>query len=519
MNEELAMQRREFLKGCASLSAGAAILNSPLKAFASSKSELTGQVVNYKQLFNDALSNSPELIGFANIEDDFAPQVLSVEGKIPLDIQGTYYRNGPAKLERGEQRYQHLFEGDGMLQSFTFAGGKIVHKGKFINTPKFQKEQKNKRFLYSGPETVIPNSLPVTTPDVVNTANINVIAVGDDLWALWEAGSPTRISPETLEYKEQVLLSEHDKYQKALQGLPFSAHPKVEANGDIWNFGLNQSGHIVLYHLAPTGRVKNVALVNARYKGSMLHDFLMTDKHLLIILPSLSTGKTFSNNRQGAFSRIRFDKNQAQRVLVIDKASLTLKKEYELDAGFAFHYGNAWEESDGTIRFDASLYPDIDVLHNLSNMMKGEINHSVPNAKTAFYTLSPNGKTSQTILDTNSEFPEVCDHVVGLKNEYLYQLSSKQTSIWSDTVTGLNMNTGKLDSYDFGDDFLVEEHITICPTQKEGTGYLMGTALHVPTKRTCLNIFNIENISDGPIARAWLSHHLPLGFHGTFKAS
>ncbi len=512
------MQRRQFLKGCASLSAGAVILNSPLKAFASTTST-PQEIVNYKALFNNALSKSPELIGFANVENNFEPQALTIEGVIPHDIQGTYYRNGPAKLERDDQRYQHLFEGDGMLQSFTITGGKIVHKGKFVNTPKFEKEQKANRFLYSGPETVISNPLAVTNADVINTANTNVIAVGDDLWALWEAGSATKVNAKTLEYKEQVTLGEHDKYQKTLKGLPFSAHPKVEANGDIWNFGLNPSGHVVLYHLAPSGRVKNVALVNARYKGGMLHDFLMTEKHLLIILPSLSTNKSFTNSRQGEFSRIRFDKAQAQRVLVIDKASLTLKKEYELEAGFAFHYGNAWEETDGTIRFDASLYPDVDVLHNLSNMMKGEINHSVPNAKAAFYTLSPNGKSSQVILDKNCEFPEVCDHLVGMKNEYLYHLSSKQTSIWSDTVSGLNVNTGTLDSYEFGDEFLVEEHITVCPKQKEGTGYLIGTALHVPSKRTCLNIFNVENISDGPIARAWLPHHLPLGFHGTFKAA
>ncbi|MBU2918148.1 carotenoid oxygenase family protein [Psychrosphaera sp. F3M07] len=513
------MQRRHFLKGCASLGAGAVIVNSPLKVFASTETARTPQVLNYKALFNDALSQSPELIGFTNVDDDFAPEVLSIEGKIPLDIQGTFYRNGPGKLERGEHRYQHLFEGDGMLQSFTIAQGKIVHKGKFINTPKFQKEQKNKKFLYSGPETVIPDALSVTNADVINTANTNVIAVGDDLWALWEAGSATKVDAKSLEYKEQVILGEHDKYKKTLQGLPFSAHPKVEANGDIWNFGLNSSGHVVLYHLAPNGRAKNVALVNAKYRGGMLHDFLMTEKHLLIILPSLSTKRSFANNRQGGFSRISFDKEQAQRVLVIDKASLTLKKEYELEAGFAFHYGNAWEETDGTIRFDASLYPNADSLHNLSNMMKGEINHSVPNAKAAFYTLSPNGKSSQMILDTNSEFPEVCDHRVGLKNEYLYHLSSKQNSFWSNTVCGFNVNSGKLDSYEFGEEFLVEEHITVCPKQKEGTGYLIGSALHVPSKRTCLNIFNVENISDGPIARAWLSHHLPLGFHGTFKAA
>ena len=509
------MQRRQLLKSMLSLGASSLLLNTPFNALANVSEPLVG--VNYKNLFNQSMVNNPELIGFANIEDNFLPQNLSIEGEIPKDLIGIFYRNGPAKHERGEQRYKHLFEGDGMLQSFTFNEGKVTHQGKFIATPKYQKEQQAQRFLYSGPDTKIQKSLPVSNADMINTANTNIIPVGNDLWALWEAGSPTRIDPNSLEYLDQVALGANGKYQKSLQGLPFSAHPKIEANGDIWNFGLNTTGHVVLYHLTANGNVKNVGLVNANYHGGMLHDFLMTDKHLLLILPSLTLGISSDKSRQGYFSRTEFDSNQPMRVLVISKADLTIKKQYELPAAFAFHYGNAWEEKDGTIRFDASLYSNVDVLHHLSNIMKGELDNAHTDAKTVFFTLNPNGSATQNIMDMNSEFPRVCDHMTGLKNKLLYQLSSSNSSIWSDTVSSLNLESGKRDSFDFGKEYLVEEHITVCPQKKEGTGYLIGTALHVPSKRTCLNVFKANNLADGPVARAWLSHHLPLGFHGNFK--
>ncbi len=511
------MQRRQLLKSMVSLGAGSLLLNMPFNALANIEKPL--QAVNYKSLFNQSFKNNPELIGFSNVENDFQSQVLSVEGDIPNDLKGTFYRNGPAKHERGEQRYQHLFEGDGMLQSFTFDDGKIIHQGKFIDTPKFQKEQQAQRFLYSGPDTKIESSLPVSSSNMVNTANTNIIAVGDDLWALWEAGVPTKIDPKTLEYQEQINIGAGGKYQKSLQGLPFSAHPKIAVNGDIWNFGLNASGHIVLYHLNASGQVKNVGLINAQYHGGMLHDFLMTEKHLLLILPSLKTSVSSDKNKQGYFSRIEFDQNQPMRVLVIDKTNLTMKKQYELPAGFAFHYGNAWEESDGTIRFDASLYPNVDVLHNLSNIMQGNTDNAHTDAKTVFFTLKPNGTSTRNVLDMGSEFPRVCDHMTGLKNKFLYQLSSSHESLWSDTVSSLNIDTGKRDSFYFGKDYLVEEHITVCPGRKEGTGYLIGTALHFPSKRTCLNVFKADNLASGPIVRAWLSHHLPLGFHGNFKSA
>jgi all-trans-8'-apo-beta-carotenal 15,15'-oxygenase len=511
------MKRRQLLKNMASLGAGSLLMNTPFNVLAQDKQPHSA--TNYKKLFNESLTNNPSLIGFANTKSDFKPQTLSIEGKVPDDLIGTFYRNGAAKHERGEQRYQHLFEGDGMLQSFTFAGGKIIHQGKFINTPKFQKEQQAKRFLYSGPDTKIQASLSVSSSNMVNTANTNVINVGNDLWALWEAGSPTKVNAKTLEYQEQVTLGTNSKYQQSLKGLPFSAHPKISPNGDIWNFGLNPTGHVVLYHLAANGQVKNVGLVNAKYRGGMLHDFLMTDKHLLLILPSLNSGVSTHNNQKGYFSRITFDRQLPMRVLVINKHDLTLNKEFELPAGFAFHYGNAWEELDGTIRFDASLYPNVDVLHHLSDIMQGKSENPHTNAKTVFFTLYPNGKVAQDTIDIISEFPRVCDHVTGLRNNYLYQLSSSHNSLWSDTVCSLNTESGQIDSYDFGQDYLVEEHITVNPQQKEGTGYLIGTALHVPSKRTCLTVFNADNIADGPIVKAWLSHHLPLGFHGSFKAT
>ena len=83
----------------------------------------------------------------------------------------------------------------------------------------------------------------------------------------------------------------------------------------------------------------------------------------------------------------------------------------------------------------------------------------------------------------------------------------------------LDLDSGKEDRFDFGNDFLVEEHVPINPQGKEGQGYLLGTALHVPSQRTCLNVFDLNNIRSGPICRAWLPYHLPLGFHGNYVAA
>ena len=510
------MNRRHALKSLSALGAGGLLLSSPMNVIAQSSSKATS-FVNFKKLFQDALGANEQLIGFSNAENNYAPTYLTLEGKLPSELDGVFYRNGPAKHERGELRYKHLFEGDGMLQSFHFSNGKILHTGKFINTPKFEKEEEAKQFLYSGPDTKLDNSLPVSSADLINVANTNIIPVGSDLWALWEAGSPSLIDGDSMEFKEQVIIGSKSSYGERLKGLPFSAHPKISPNGDIWNFGLSPSGHIALYHLSSTGSVKNIGMVDAQYYGGMLHDFLITEKHLLLILPSLKRSHLSKEEKAGFFNRTEFDSNNPMKVLVVSKADLSIQKTYELPPGFAFHFGNAWEEKGGAIHFDASLYSNVDILHNLSNVMQGNVEHSDVNAHTRFFTLLPNGNVQSHQLKLNSEFPRVCDHLVGLKNKYLFHLSSSHQSLWSDTVCAVNLDTGNIDKFDYGTEFLVEEHVSVNPVKVEGKGYLVGTALHVPTKRTCLNIFKESNLADGPIVRAWLPYHLPLGFHGNFK--
>ena len=512
------MQRRQLLKSLTALGAGSLLLKPSFASAFQSKHNSTS-VINVKQLFNQALAQDPALIGFTNIENNFAPHKLKIEGKIPSGLSGHFYRNGPAKHERQALRYNHLFEGDGMVQEFAIHNGQIQHRGKFIETPKFVKEQTAKRFLYYGTDTKMPNSLPVSSADTINTANTNVIAVGDDLWALWEAGSPSVLDTDELSFVKHASLGESSKYGKSLNGLPFSAHPKIDPNGDIWNFGLDPSGRVIVYHLNANGHAKNVNIINAQYFGGMLHDFLITERHVLLILPSFERANANHRKQAGFFRNIRYNPSKSMRVIVVNKSDLSVKREFELSPGFVFHFGNAWEERNGTIHFDASLYPNVDTLHALGNVMKGKRADMHSNAKTTLFTLYPSGKTAQSNLSINSEFPRVCDHVVGRQNQRLYFLSGRDDAIWSDSVCALNIGTGNVDKFEFGEDFLVEEHIPVCPQRKENTGFLIGTALHVPTKHTCLNIFAANNLADGPLARAWLPYYLPLGFHGNFKTT
>ncbi len=503
------MNRRQMLKSLA-LCGGVAATGLPKLVKAKSK---TVSAVNYKALFEKALKDNPKLIGYSGVEHDLMSENLVIEGRLPMDLRGHFYRNGPARLERGEIRYQHLFEGDGMVHDFTIAKGKIHHRGKFIQTNKYKAEQAAEEFLFSGPDTRLQNSLAITKADDINVANTSILPVGGDLWALWEAGSATRLDRSSLNYRGQVKLGEQTAAGSSLAGMPFSAHPKVMPEGDIWNFGYNSTGHIIIYHLNSQGRLLNFKVVNTQFTGGMLHDFLVTQNHVLLILPSIKQ----NGGNQGYFAQLGFAPEQPLEVLVLDKTHMAVQRRYELDPAFVFHFGNAWEDNQGNIRMDASLYPHLDVLHKLSDLMAGELPKEETNAQPTLITLYKNGKVDTQAFKIVSEFPRVLPQTTGHKNQHLYFLSSGQNAVWHDTICQLNVDNGKLNQFQFGDDFIVEEHVPFSPSGKENKAYLIGTALHVPTKRSCLNVFDANALQNGPVCRAWLPYYLPLGFHGHFQ--
>ena len=84
-----------------------------------------------------------------------------------------------------------------------------------------------------------------------------------------------------------------------------------------------------------------------------------------------------------------------------------------------------------------------------------------------------------------------------------------------------NLETGEIDTFRYGDGFLVEEHVFAADrsNMQEGVGWLIGTALDVARGQTVLSVFDALHLGDGPIAQAWLPYALPLGLHGNFEAA
>ena len=237
---------------------------------------------DWGETFADALKRNPMLIGWKTPPDRLDAKALTVTGTWPAGLKGRFFRNGPSIHDRFGRRYRHWFDGDGMIQEFAIADGRIAHRGRTIRTPKLDREDRAGKRLYSGYGTHSPTAAPLRGPDSMNAANISVLHHGGELMALWEGGSATQLDEATLAAQG------FKSWEPALKGVAFSAHPKVDPDGTLWNIGCNLLPRpaLVLYHIDRAGKLVKAALVDAGPIG-LVHDFVVTRKSLVLPDPAL----------------------------------------------------------------------------------------------------------------------------------------------------------------------------------------------------------------------------------------
>ena len=62
--------------------------------------------------------------GLENLDQEYDYFIEDIEGQLPEDLRGTFFRNGPGRQRIGGTKYGHWFDGDGMLCAFTFQIGR-----------------------------------------------------------------------------------------------------------------------------------------------------------------------------------------------------------------------------------------------------------------------------------------------------------------------------------------------------------------------------------------------------------
>jgi len=441
-------------------------------------------------------------LGFKTPPQELDSELKRISGKLPSDLEGVLFRNGPAQYERNGVRLGHWFDGDGMIQRFIIGNDRVRHRGRFVSTNKRRAEEKAKRFLYSGFGFSPPNPVPLRGPDDINAANTSVLRVGNELWALWEGGSPWRLDAENLN-----TIGRH-AFPNEFDGAPFSAHPKQGPDGDIWNFGAF-GNRCIIWQIASDGSFKKATMITLP-TPSLMHDFAVTQRSIILLMPPMLLS---GGNGTSLIDNYSWQPDKPLQVLILDKEDLTQQRLYELPAKFLFHVGNAWEDSQGVIRLDCFLTENsYFATHTARELPRGEYSDP-PNARPTLLTFHPDGRASTETHKGIGEFPRIDPRRVGIEHRYTYGVTGSGIASW-------DWQSGRQSIYMYGSDYWAEEPIFVPRPggSTENDGWLVATVLNTRSGITELAFFDARNIADGPIALYACPYALPIGFHGIFDS-
>ncbi len=479
---------------------------------------------DWAALFAEGLRELPWLAAWGNIDRDHYAGDAAVSGRWPEELRGTLYRTGPAQHEVFGYRNHHWFDGDGMVHAYRIDGG-VRHQARLVETAKVKAERAAGRALYPGLIAAPPDMAGLRGPDDLNLANTSVLHHHGRLLALWEAGSPYEIDAATLESKGPYAFPEPGG-GSSMAGVPFSAHPRVDSDGGVWNFGYaSAAGLIVLWHIGADGGLRKAGRITVE-PMTMPHDFVVTEKHLVLLLPPFHYQS--DSDAIGFLSRHEWQPQDPCRVLIVDKNDFANHYFLELPAQWIFHFGNAWEDEAGVIRFDAARAEDPGVMTGtFAAIMRGEALYRSP-ARHYAYRLDTRARTisEQPMLEAgvHSEFPCVDPRLSCRRYRKLVFLSQNAAAAAAhgtlDEVSWFDLETGRREFYRYPESQIPEEHLYLPRpgAVPESGGWILGTAHDWLAGAQIINLFDAERVADGPLATGRLPYAIPLGLHGKFVA-
>ena len=448
-----------------------------------------------------------------------APDLI-VEGTIPDDLAGIFYRNGPDPLYAPREGDHHWFDGDGMVFAFEIGDGRASMCNRWVKTEKFLLEKAaGKRLfgIFGNPMT----SDPSVQGTRYNTANTNIILHGGQLLALMEGAPPVVLDPRSLD----TIGEEH--YGGVIT-TTFSAHPTVDyATGEMFNIGAGingVNGPVEMRYdiITADGKVRKTEIIQMPHL-SMMHTFFVTENWVVFpVIPIDTDLKRFMAG--GPMTAWVNDRPTKIAIMPREGCEADIKW-FEYEPRHMFHELNVWEE-DGKIIADVAaangtaLFPD----ETGKRRAHGETPQSLRR-----WTIDPQANTSwmkeETLNDRDIQFPRPDDRLMTRKTRHSFaniNLKSRDGRVEGmDAVLRFDTQTGQEDIWHFGSGAAAGE-LVFAPRvggTDEADGYAMTLVHPANSANTELAIFAAKDIAAGPIARVIIPFRVPSGFHCNFYSS
>ena len=438
-----------------------------------------------------------------------------VEGEIPPELAGAYYRSG------GDRQYPSLEEdiilnGDGLASMFRFENGHVSFRSRYVQTERLKREREARRRLYGHYRNKFTDDEAVSNlPERDNTGNTYAFNHHGELYMLREDSRPYRLDPETLETVEVGRFG-------ALGSTALTAHPKIDPKtGEWWSYGVFARGEPTtdasLHVFDCAGRLIREEWFHTPYPG-LSHDWGVTREHLVFpIMPLTADDKRLRAG--GQYYQYDPDLPSAWGVMPRNGSTADMRW-FQIPGMVMGHVMNAYTEGDRVI-LDTPVSPG-----NCLSFFKDKHGNLPAMAETVtqltriVFDLSKPDADAVSLHPVNGAFGDM----PRIDDRYAMEKYRVGYFAWRDMpqmgVGQVDWESGELKVHALQGAAAQEPlFVPRSADAPEGDGFVLSAVDRFAEKRTDLLILDGNDVSRPAIATVKLPVALPMAFHGSWMAA
>jgi len=282
---------------------------------------------------------------------DYMIDPSQIRGRLPDDLLGTIYFNGPAKHSRSTGIVHHPMDADGMVNALSFYDASVWFRNRYVQTRWFQQEEKQGKFMYRGAFRAMKpggNLANLLISKIKYPCNMGVAYWSDKMVALSDGGLPHLMDPWSLATLSSsrfanTLPEEH-------QG-GFCSTPKIDFHENR-NLFVGMSTNVTTKQVTFYEYDRSFQLSSSQSisldRIPLIHDFGLTPHFYILVVSAYDFDSVpYTMGQKPLFECVTLNPSQDTKIVVIPRkkypiSSKTIKatvpKEFRLASPLVCHH-------------------------------------------------------------------------------------------------------------------------------------------------------------------------------------
>ena len=243
----------------------------------------------------------------------------------------------------------------------------------------------------------------------------------------------------------------------------------------------------------------------------MLHDFIATERHLVWFLAPAAVHVPRMLLGLGDFAQLfRWRPELGTEIIVMPIDAPGDVVRFTVDAFYQWHFANAFERG-GEVVVDYVRYPNFDSFGALaqgggpSGLDEGRLHRAV-------IDVGARRLRSEAVLDVGVEFPRIHPAREGQAHSVTWMADAGLGGVVA------HHGDGRLERWRCGAHEVVAEPVFVPAPDAtdEQAGWVLTLVYDGRADASYLAVLDATRLEDGPVARAWFDHPVPITFHGSW---